>query len=362
MGARGLHQRLRHRRTWRPSSPRTRPRRRRDARSCTEESKYFLSRAHALRATCSTRRSASSRAATPTAPCKPPDASTRADWGGDYTETDGWNFAFHAPQDGQGLANLYGGRDGAREEARHVLRDARDGDASPAATAASSTRCSRRATSGWASSGMSNQVVAPHPVHVRLRRPAVRRRPEKVREILRRLYVGSEIGQGYPGDEDNGEMSAWYVLCLARASTRCRSARPTRPSARRSSSRSTVKRTQGDLVVNAPGQHRDEHLRAGRHRQRHEAQERLDQPGRAHRPDHGRLRDGCQAVRLRLPRPGRPAVADAGHRGADSRSRTRPAPAAAPRRRPTSRRATTPRRSSTTRRAPRWPSPRARRR
>ena len=33
------------------------------------------------------------------------------DWGGDYTETDGWNFAFHAPQDGQGLANLYGGRE-----------------------------------------------------------------------------------------------------------------------------------------------------------------------------------------------------------------------------------------------------------
>ena len=34
-------------------------------------------------------------------------------WGhdSDYTETDGWNFAFHAPQDGHGLANLYGGRD-----------------------------------------------------------------------------------------------------------------------------------------------------------------------------------------------------------------------------------------------------------
>ena len=32
------------------------------------------------------------------------------------------------------------------------------------------------------------------------------------REILRRLYLGSEIGQGYPGDEDNGEMSAWYLF------------------------------------------------------------------------------------------------------------------------------------------------------
>nr|WP_245822889.1 GH92 family glycosyl hydrolase [Brachybacterium avium] len=32
-------------------------------------------------------------------------------WGGDYTETDGWNFAFHVPHDGEGLASLYGGRD-----------------------------------------------------------------------------------------------------------------------------------------------------------------------------------------------------------------------------------------------------------
>lgn len=32
------------------------------------------------------------------------------------------------------------------------------------------------------------------------------------REILARLYLGSEIGQGYPGDEDNGEMSAWYLF------------------------------------------------------------------------------------------------------------------------------------------------------
>jgi hypothetical protein len=34
------------------------------------------------------------------------------------------------------------------------------------------------------------------------------------REILRRLYLGSEIGQGYAGDEDNGEMSAWYTFAM----------------------------------------------------------------------------------------------------------------------------------------------------
>jgi len=35
---------------------------------------------------------------------------------------------------------------------------------------------------------------------------------QHVREILSRLYLGSEIGQGYPGDEDNGETSAWYLF------------------------------------------------------------------------------------------------------------------------------------------------------
>jgi hypothetical protein len=33
-----------------------------------------------------------------------------------------------------------------------------------------------------------------------------------VREVTRRLFVGSEIGQGYPGDEDNGEMSSWWIF------------------------------------------------------------------------------------------------------------------------------------------------------
>lgn len=33
-------------------------------------------------------------------------------WGYDYTETNGWGYAFTAPQDSRGLAALYGGRGG----------------------------------------------------------------------------------------------------------------------------------------------------------------------------------------------------------------------------------------------------------
>ena len=35
-----------------------------------------------------------------------------------------------------------------------------------------------------------------------------------VREIMRRFHQGSEIGQGYGGDEDNGEMSAWHLFAV----------------------------------------------------------------------------------------------------------------------------------------------------
>ena len=134
------------------------------------------------------------------------------EWGHehDYTETNGWNFAFHAPQDGQGLANLYGGREGLADKLDeffatpetakfpgsyggiiHEMVEARD------------VRMGQ-----W---GFSNQVSHHIPyMYDYAGQPA--KTQEKVREVLRRMYIGSEIGQGYAGDEDNGETSAWYLF------------------------------------------------------------------------------------------------------------------------------------------------------
>ena len=59
--------------------------------------------------------------------------------------------------------------------------------------------------------GFSNQVSHHIPwMYSYVGQPA--RTQEKVREVLSRLYLGSEIGQGYAGDEDNGETSAWYLF------------------------------------------------------------------------------------------------------------------------------------------------------
>ncbi|KAA2259412.1 glycoside hydrolase family 92 protein [Solihabitans fulvus] len=131
-------------------------------------------------------------------------------WGNDYTETDAWNMAFSVPQDGQGLANLYGGKDklgkkldeffGTQETALypgsygttiHEMIEARD------------VRMGQY--------GHSNQP-SHHIAYMYDYAGQPWKTQEKVREALSRLYLGSEIGQGYPGDEDNGEMSAWQIF------------------------------------------------------------------------------------------------------------------------------------------------------
>lgn len=131
-------------------------------------------------------------------------------WGYDYTETSGWNMAFHAPQDGVGLASLYGGRAGLAKKLDdffatpetatfpgsyggiiHEMREARD------------VRMGQY--------GHSNQP-SHHIIYMYDYAGQPWKAQAKAREALSRLYLGSEIGQGYPGDEDNGEMSAWYLF------------------------------------------------------------------------------------------------------------------------------------------------------
>ena len=133
-------------------------------------------------------------------------------WGGDYTETDAWNMAFHAPQDGAGLAALYGGRAalaakldqffatpgiyhvGDYGEPIHEMREAQ------------SVRMGQY--------GHSNQP-SHHIIYMYDYTGQPWKAQDKVRDVLSRLSVGSDIGQGYLGDEDNGEMSGWWLFSAA---------------------------------------------------------------------------------------------------------------------------------------------------
>ncbi|MGH3324086.1 MAG: GH92 family glycosyl hydrolase, partial [Streptomyces sp.] len=142
----------------------------------------------------------------------PPEKFDPRVWGYDYTETNAWNFAFTAPQDTRGLANLYGGRKGlakkldtyfATPETAEKKFAGSYGDVIHEMTEARDVRMGMY--------GHSNQP-SHHIPYTYNAAGQPWKTQAKVREALSRLYLGSEIGQGYPGDEDNGEMSAWYVF------------------------------------------------------------------------------------------------------------------------------------------------------
>ena len=133
-------------------------------------------------------------------------------WGHDhdYTETNGWGFAFLVPHDGQGLANLYGGREGlARKlDAYFATPETAQHPGSYGGVIHEMIEARDVRMGQW---GFSNQV-AHHVPWMYLYAGQPWRTQKIVRETLARMYVGSEIGQGYPGDEDNGESSAWWLF------------------------------------------------------------------------------------------------------------------------------------------------------
>ncbi|MER7562346.1 GH92 family glycosyl hydrolase [Streptomyces sp. NPDC097941] len=133
-------------------------------------------------------------------------------WGYDYTETNGWGYAFTAPQDSRGLANLYGGRSGLAEKLDEYF--ATPETASPEFVGSYGGVIHEMTEARDVRMGMyghSNQV-AHHVTYMYDAAGQPWKTQKNVREVLSRLYVGSEIGQGYHGDEDNGEQSAWYLF------------------------------------------------------------------------------------------------------------------------------------------------------
>ncbi|MDI3402357.1 GH92 family glycosyl hydrolase [Streptomyces cavernicola] len=133
-------------------------------------------------------------------------------WGYDYTETNGWGYAFTAPQDSRGLANLYGGRAGLGKKLDAYFDTPET--ASPEFAGSYGGVIHEMTEARDVRMGMyghSNQV-AHHATYMYNAASQPWKTQEKVREVLSRLYTGSEIGQGYHGDEDNGEQSAWYLF------------------------------------------------------------------------------------------------------------------------------------------------------
>ncbi|MCO1577389.1 GH92 family glycosyl hydrolase [Crossiella sp. SN42] len=132
------------------------------------------------------------------------------EWGHDYTETNGWNMAFHAPQDGQGLANLYGGRDKLAAKLDEFFSTPETAEF-PGSYGGIIHEMIEARDVRMGQYGHSNQP-SHHITYMYDYVGQPWKTQEKVREVLSRQYTGSTIGQGYGGDEDNGELSAWWLF------------------------------------------------------------------------------------------------------------------------------------------------------
>ena len=127
------------------------------------------------------------------------------EWGGAFVEGSAHQFRFSVPHDPQGLAEAYGG---AAEMAQKILE------------MASGTTEYRIGSYGQTIHEMTEMAVANfgqyahsnQPVHGSLSMAAAVGFPEVTDRIVRRVLTEYYTPDRLPGDEDNGEMGAWFVL------------------------------------------------------------------------------------------------------------------------------------------------------
>ncbi|GAT71740.1 alpha-1,2-mannosidase [Microbacterium sp. HM58-2] len=132
-------------------------------------------------------------------------------WGGDNVETNAWGMSVSAVHDGAGLAALHGGPAGLRAHLDRLFAEPETGDEAfggSYGTVIHEQREARAQRSGMCA--ISNQPAHHIPwMHVHGDEPW--RAGALVHGLAERLFAGAMIGQGFPGDEDNGEMSGWWL-------------------------------------------------------------------------------------------------------------------------------------------------------
>lgn len=133
-------------------------------------------------------------------------------WGGDFAETNAWGMSASTVHDGPGLAAAHGGERGLAAHLERLLATPEPATDAVRGHYPEVIHEMTEARSGdLGMLGLSNQP-AHHLPYVFLHAGRPDRAQALVRECLDRLFTGGEIGQGHPGDEDNGEMSAWWLL------------------------------------------------------------------------------------------------------------------------------------------------------
>ena len=132
------------------------------------------------------------------------------EWGNEFTEGAAWQYITAPAIDFQGVANLFGGRAQLASKVDEMLAAPREYRVGSYGQPIHEMLEAHDADMG--------QYAHPNePVHSTLYAYDYAGKPWKtqaaVREVMQRLYsTGIGTGDGYLGDEDNGQMSAWYVF------------------------------------------------------------------------------------------------------------------------------------------------------
>lgn len=137
------------------------------------------------------------------------NASDPQSWSNDQAVPNILNLDFDVPQDGQGLANLYGGRSGLLNQLDKYF------SAVPGSASAEKYSAAREAAAGHSGMFTLDSPSSPSIPYMYTFAGAPWKTQETVRNIMNHFYSGASIGQGYLGDDTGAMLSGFYFFSAA---------------------------------------------------------------------------------------------------------------------------------------------------
>ncbi len=129
------------------------------------------------------------------------------EWGGSFTEGNAWHYLWSVFHDPQGLIDLLGGKEKFIAKLDAVFSSPNTVNVGTYGRKIHEMAEMEMAEMGQYAHG--NQPIQ-HMIYLYNYAGAPWKSQERAREVMNRLYNSSE--NGYPGDEDQGQTSSWYVL------------------------------------------------------------------------------------------------------------------------------------------------------
>ena len=132
------------------------------------------------------------------------------DWGGPYTEGNAWHWTWSVFQDVQGLINLMGGDKNFTTKMDSVFTI--PGTIKVGGYGQVIHEMTEMAAFKMGQYAQGNEPIQ-HMIYLYNYAGQPWKAQQHAREIMDKMYNATE--NGYPGDEDEGQMSSWYVLSAA---------------------------------------------------------------------------------------------------------------------------------------------------